>query len=203
MAVWDLLFGNYDGQEPALIFGSADGTYLGKVDRPVVVQGRMFNPRSPNEVVVDENAVNQAPPVGGTFTFRFYAHNQVDETGPPHGPTVTMHVVGVVRETAEFVFVPDGQVLVSPGFMARYGSRIARAENADIVLRHGEDRYPGVATRREHPDRPGSPVLDAHARLGAWTRHWTSRPPRCCSSPPPFSSVAAFWWPRSWDAPPR
>src|ERR1700685_3207358 len=64
VAVWDLLFGTYDHQ-PSLIFGSSDGTYLGKVDKPVVVKGRMFNPQSPNEVVVDENAVNQAPPVGG------------------------------------------------------------------------------------------------------------------------------------------
>ena len=162
-AVWDLLFGNYDGREPALIFGSADGTYLGKVDRPVVVQGRMFNPRSSDEVVVDENAVNQVPPVGGTFTFRFYDPSQVDESGTPHGPTVRMHVVGVVRETAEFLFVPDGQVLVSPGFMARYGSRISASENADIVLRHGEA---DMGTLRHDVNAliaRGSPVLDAHA----------------------------------------
>src|ERR1700722_1160096 len=130
VAVWDLLFGNQDGQPDGLIFGSADGTYLGKVDKPVVVQGRMFNPRSPDEVVIDENAVSQAPPVGGTFRYQFYAHNQVDETGVPHGPTLTMHVVGVVREVPEFVFVSEGQVLVSPGLLAQYGSRIAAAPNA-------------------------------------------------------------------------
>src|ERR1700722_4204184 len=32
VAVWDLLFGNVDGQAGGLIFASADGTYLGKVD---------------------------------------------------------------------------------------------------------------------------------------------------------------------------
>ncbi len=83
LAVWDLLFGNVNGQSGAVIFGSKDGTYLGKVDKPVVVQGRMFNPRSPDEVVVDENAVNQAPPVGGTFTFRPYARHQSDECPSP------------------------------------------------------------------------------------------------------------------------
>jgi ABC-type lipoprotein release transport system permease subunit len=163
VAVWDLLFGNYDGREPALIFGAADHTYLGKVDKPVVVKGRMFNPRSLNEVVVDENAVNQVPPVGGTFTFRFYDHKQVDESGVPHGPTVTMHVVGVVRETAEFLFVPEGQVLVSPGFMAHYGSRIAASENADIVLRHGEADMPALRHDVNTLIARGSPVLDAHA----------------------------------------
>jgi ABC-type lipoprotein release transport system permease subunit len=162
VAVWDLLFGDYD-HEPSLMFGSSDGTYLGKVDKPVVVKGRMLNPRSPNEVVVDENAVNQVPPVGGTFTYRFYAHNQVDETGPPLGPTLTMRVVGVVRELPEFVFVSEGQVLVSPGLMARYGSQIAVSENADIVLRHGEA---GMGKLRHDVNKyiaRGSPVLDAHA----------------------------------------
>src|ERR1700733_7165457 len=89
VAVWDLLFGIYDGHEPAVIFGSADGTYLGTVEKPIVVQGRMFNPHSPDEVVVDEDVGKQAPPVGGTFTYRFYNSKQVDETGPPRGPTMT------------------------------------------------------------------------------------------------------------------
>ena len=163
VAVWDLLFGIYDGHEPAVIFGSADGTYLGTVEKPIVVQGRMFNPHSPNEVVVDENNGNQVPPVGGTFTYRFYARDQPDETGPPHGPTVTMHVVGVVKEVPEFVFVSDGQVLVSPGFMAHYGPQIAVAENADIVLRHGEADMGKLRHDVNKYIAPGSPVLDAHA----------------------------------------
>ena len=157
LAVWDLLFGNYNGQPGAVIFGSKDGTYLGKVDKPVVVQGRMFNPRSPDEVVVDENSVGQAPPVGGTFTYRFYARNQSDEdTAPPKGPKVTMHVVGVVREVPEFLFVSDGQVLVSPGFLAKYGpadtdGRERRRHPPPWGGRHG-----GTPSRREHvPRRSG------------------------------------------------
>jgi FtsX-like permease family/MacB-like periplasmic core domain len=163
VAVWDLLFGVYNGHEPSLMFGSSDGTYLGKVDKPVVVKGRMFNPHSPNEVVVDENAVNQVPPVGGTFTYRFYAHNQVDETGPPHGPTLTMHVVGVVKEVPQFVFVSQGQILVSPGLMAHYRSRINVAENADIVLRHGEADMGKLRHDVNALVARGSPVLDANA----------------------------------------
>jgi FtsX-like permease family len=162
-AVWDLLFGNYNGQPGFLMFGSADGTYLGKVDKPIVMQGRMFNPRSSNEVVVDENTVGQGLPVGASFTYQFYAHDQDDQTGPPRGPKVTMHIVGVVREVPEFLFVPDGQVLVSPGFMARYGSRVAGAENADIVLRHGSA---DMGTLRHDVNAliaPGAPVLDVDA----------------------------------------
>jgi hypothetical protein len=163
VAVWDLLFGIYNGKEPAVIFGSADGTYLGKVDKPVVVKGRMFNPHSPDEVVVDENAVKQVPPIGSTFTYRFYNPKQVDETGPPHGPTVTMRVVGVVKELPQFVFVSDGQVLVSPGFVARYGSRISVAENADLVLRHGEADMRELRHDVNTLVARGAPVLDSHA----------------------------------------
>jgi hypothetical protein len=162
VAVWDLLFGNYDGQPDWLIFGSADGTYLGKVDKPVVVQGRMFNPRSPDEVVVDENAVTQTP-LGSSLRYQFYAPNQPDEAGPPRGPTLTMHVVGVVREVPEFLFVTDGQILVSPGFMARYGSRISAAPNADIVLRHGEADIGKLRQDVNALVARGSPVLDVHA----------------------------------------
>jgi ABC-type lipoprotein release transport system permease subunit len=163
VAVWDLLFGNYDDQPGALIFGSANGTYLDKVDKPVVLQGRMFNPRSTNEVVIDENAVNQAPPVGGTFTYRFYAPGQVDETGAPHGPKVVMRVVGVVREVPEFLFVPDGQIMVSPGFMARYGTLVDRPENADIVLRHGQADIGALRHDVNTLIARGTPVLDVHA----------------------------------------
>jgi hypothetical protein len=164
LAVWDLLFGNVNGQAGAVIFGSKDGTFLGKVDKPVVVRGRMFNPHSSDEVVIDENSVHQAPPVGGTFTYQFYARSQSDEdTAPPKGPKVTMHVVGVVKEVPEFLVVSQGQVLVSPGFMAKYGTQIQTAENADVKLRHGES---GVAALRRDVNNlvaPGTPVLDVHA----------------------------------------
>ena len=164
LAVWDLLFGSYDGQPGAIIFGSKNGTYLGKVENPVVVQGRMFNPHSSDEVVVDENSIGQVPPVGGTFTYQFYGSNQSTRTPSHLGVrTVTMHVVGVVRDAPEFLFVSDGQVFVSPGFLARYGSRIQTAENADVILRHGAA---DIGALRHDVDTflvPGTPVLDTHA----------------------------------------
>ena len=161
VGVWDLLFGNWNGQ-PQLIFGSADGTYLGKVDRPVVVKGRMFNPRSPNEIVVDTEAASQVP-LGTTFTFRFYSAKQFDLAGAPKGPTVTMHVVGVVNELAQFAFVSGGQVLVSPGLVAHYGSQITVAENADIVLRHGEADMGKLRHDVNAYVARGTPVLDTYA----------------------------------------
>ncbi len=162
VAVWDLLFGNVDGQQGGLIFGSDDGTYLGSVDKPVVIKGRMYNPRVPDEVVVDENAVKEAP-LGSSFRFQAYAPDQQDDLGPPHGPTLTMHVVGVVREAPEFLFVSDGQAFVSPAFVKDYRSRMAVAPNANIVLRHGAADIPALRRDVNSVITPGTPVLDTHA----------------------------------------
>jgi hypothetical protein len=114
LATWDLLFGNINGVPGGVLFGSTDGSYLGAVDKPVVVQGRMYNPHAANEVVLDENSAGGAPPVGGTFVFRPYAKDQPDGTGQPRGPNVTMHVVGIVREVPEFLVVSEGQSELGP-----------------------------------------------------------------------------------------
>jgi len=161
VAVWDLLFGTYNGQ-PQLIFGSANGTYMGKVDSPIVVKGRMYNPRASDEVVVDTQTASLVP-LGSTFTFRFYSSKQADLTGAPKGPAVKMHVVGVVNELAQFTFISGGEVMVSPGFIARYGSQITAAENADIVLRHGEADMGKLRHDVNAYLARGTPVLDTYA----------------------------------------
>jgi ABC-type lipoprotein release transport system permease subunit len=162
VAVWDLLFGSYEGQ-PQLLFGAAaDGTYLGKVDKPVVVEGRMLNLHSPNEVIVDTEAASQLP-LGTTFKFRFYSPKQVSLSGNPDGPTITFHVVGVVNELAQFAFVSGGQALVSPGFLARYGSQVGTAENADVILRDGEAGMSELRNDVNAYVAPGTPVLDTYA----------------------------------------
>ena len=53
LAPWDLMFGTSGGQ-PVILFGSDDGRWLGTVDRPVVLSGHMFDPRSDDQMVVDE-----------------------------------------------------------------------------------------------------------------------------------------------------
>ncbi len=163
LAVWNLLFGNVNGQQGGLLFGSADGTYLGSVDKPVVVRGRMFNPAASNEMVLDENAAKDGPPVGATITFQPYAPDQPETTGQPRGPKVTMHVVGVVRTVPQFLFASDGQALVSPGFMVRYGSQILDLQNADVVLRHGSADVGALRRDMNRLVAPGAPVLDVHA----------------------------------------
>src|SRR4051794_14063318 len=42
LGVWDLVDGNLDGQPGATLFASDDGRWTGTVDKPVVIEGRMF-----------------------------------------------------------------------------------------------------------------------------------------------------------------
>ena len=161
IAVWDLLFGAVDNKPGALLFGSDGGTYLTRVDKPVIVNGRPLDPAASDEVVVDENSTKEAP-LGSSFTFQPYGPSQTDTTGQPTGPKVTMHVVGVARELQESVFVTEGQVLVSPAFIAKYGNDVLRLQNADVALRHGAADI-GALRRDAGSLLGGAPVLDLHA----------------------------------------
>ncbi len=111
--------------------------------------------------MVDENLATQQP-LGSTFTFQPYGPTQTDTTGQPTGPKVTMHVVGVARDLQEFLFVTQGQALVSPGFLAKYGNQVLRLQNADVRLRRGAADID--ALRRDAGTLlSGAPVLDLHA----------------------------------------
>jgi hypothetical protein len=164
LAVWDLLFGNINNQPGGLLFGSDDGTYLGAVDKPIVVKGRMFDPKAADELVVDEHLVKDAP-LGSTIEFQAYGADQplVNSTGDlPHGLKITMHVVGVVREVPEHLFVYQGQALVSPGFLARYRNQITAHPNANVRLQHGPSDIAALKRDVSSLMAPGVPVLDLH-----------------------------------------
>src|SRR5690349_4520570 len=61
LARWFLLFGVSPGEaEETTLFGSVDGAWGTTIDRPVVVRGRMYDPRAADELVVDEDAAKQA-----------------------------------------------------------------------------------------------------------------------------------------------
>lgn len=161
VAVWDLLFGNVDGEPGGLLFASHDGRFLGEVGRPVVVEGRMYDDDAPLEVVVSEPAAKTVP-VGSTFAFQPFTPDQTGFENDPRGPRVTMKVVGAVRLVNQFLFTPE-QVLVSPGFRARYGHEALLLENADVKLAGGPA---DIAALKRHVDElvaPGTPVLDLHS----------------------------------------
>jgi hypothetical protein len=88
LARWNLAFGVVDGEEDAVLFIPSDGHWLGDVDRPVIIDGRMFDPEAADEVVVDEPlAAAEGIGVGDTFNFTPYGPDQSDlGADPPNGP---------------------------------------------------------------------------------------------------------------------
>jgi ABC-type lipoprotein release transport system permease subunit len=157
LAVWDLLFGSVGGQPGAVLFASNDGRWGTVIDKPVVLQGRMWNPRA-DEIVIDQQlAEGDHLGVGAVIPFHAFAPDQPDKIGQPTGPTILLHVVGIVRDTEEFLFTPGG--IVSPAVLQHYGSRIFVLPNAMVRLRAGGG---GIAALRRDATAliaPNVPVL--------------------------------------------
>ena len=161
LAVWDLFFCNIEGQEGGVLFASGGNGWLSSIDKPVVLAGRMFNPKADNEVVVnDQVAAVEHIRVGEVVPVQAYALDQPSATGTPHGPMMKLRVVGIVRTAEELLFVPN--VLVSPGVVAKYGHQAVFDPNAVVRVKGGAA---GMAALRRDVNSlvaPGVPVLDLH-----------------------------------------
>jgi hypothetical protein len=161
LAVWDLFFCNIYGQEGGVLFASGGNGWLSSVDKPVVLAGRMFNPRADDEIVVnDQLAAAEDIHVGEVVPVQAYALDQPSATGTPHGPKMKLRVVGIVRTAEELLFVPN--VLVSPGVVAKYGHQAVFDPNAVVRVKGGAA---GMAALRRDVNSlvaPGVPVLDLH-----------------------------------------
>ena len=161
LAVWDLFFCNIEGQEGGVLFASGGNGWLSSIDKPVVLAGRMFNPKADNEVVVnDQVAAVEHIRLGEVVPVQAYALDQPSATGTPHGPMMKLRVVGIVRTAEELLFVPN--VLVSPGVVAKYGHQAVFDPNAVVRVKGGAA---GMAALRRDVNSlvaPGVPVLDLH-----------------------------------------
>lgn len=161
LAPWDLMFGFVGGQT-AIFFASDDGRWLGTVDRPVVLQGRMFDPKSDDEMVIDEQvAATEHLGVGAVVPFQAYAPDQPDTSGTPAGAKVDLHITGIVRDVDEYLFSPGA--LVSPGVVAHYRNDMFLLDNAMVRLRHGEADIATLRTDANNLVAPGVPVLDLYS----------------------------------------
>lgn len=158
LAPWNLLFGYIDGQPGGVLFASADGRWGTVVDKPVVLQGRMWNAHA-DEMVVDEQvAAAMNVHVGTVILFHAYAPDQPSTAGEPKGALVPIRVVGIVRDTEEFLFSPGGEV--SPGVLDNHRGQIFFGPNAMVRLRPGEG---GDAALHRDVSRiigPNVPILD-------------------------------------------
>jgi ABC-type lipoprotein release transport system permease subunit len=160
---WGLAFGNVDGEEEGVLFVPMDDVWLNKVDRPIVVSGRMFDPQAPDEVVVSDDAPPYADgtpvTVGSTFPFTPMTQNAVFGE-PTTGPSLDVRVVGIVHTPLSYVFT--GGAFLSPGFLATYGDTAFVAENAVVQLRHPEADIGALRRDASADVADGVPVLDFH-----------------------------------------
>jgi hypothetical protein len=160
---WYLLFGQIPGDpQEAVLFGSVGEAWGTQTDKPVVIHGRMYNPRATDEMVVDEEtAKHEHVQLGQTFDFHAYAPGQDDTSGaPPAGAKFPLHVVGIVRTTQEFLFTPLS--MLSPGVLTAHRSDMLWIENAFVHLRPGAGGVGALQRDANQLIAPGTPVFDLH-----------------------------------------
>ena len=84
-------------------FPLADDQMTRTIERPVMVAGRLFNPRRADEVIVTPKfAATSGKHVGDTLTLQLASVQQANQeydgsTGPPLGPKIRVRIVGVGR----------------------------------------------------------------------------------------------------------
>lgn len=165
LARWKIVFGLMEGSTESLpMFIPADEHWLGDIDRPVVIRGRMFDRTAADEVVIDEETVRFGLDVGSAITFRAFGPKQDDTTGDaPTGPTLRLRVVGVIRETSQFLF-SGGFIFPTPAVLVQHSSEMLVVENAHVQLRD-PDRDISLLQRDVNTMvAKGAPVLDLHAQ---------------------------------------
>ncbi len=164
LARWFLTFGVIPGEaDEGVLMGSVDGQWGTTIDRPVVMHGRMYDPRAADEMIVDEDVAKEAHlHVGSVLPFHAYGPQQDDTSGdPPSGAALQLRVVGIVRMTPQFLFTP--LVVLSPGVLAAHGDDILWIENGFVHLRPGAGGVEALQRDANRDLKPGTPVLDLRA----------------------------------------
>jgi hypothetical protein len=140
-------------------FPPADNNAMTTVERPVVLQGRLANQNRVDEIVVSPNFVRTYHKgVGAPLTIHLYTPRQVNamstgaDAGPPRGPRIPAHIVGVVRSpfATDQVGSPGGMsptAALFANYRANFVGTSAAARNnvyinALLRLRGGESALP-------------------------------------------------------------
>jgi hypothetical protein len=137
-------------------FPPADSQFGRTLERPVVLAGRLFNPRRTGEVVVTPKFVaSYGKGVGDMLTLHLASPQQVDvgyngTSGPPRGPIIRARIVGVGRTPWGLDADGPGQrgaVLPSPALFAHYRANIMGTSgqtyiNALVRLKGGAAAIP-------------------------------------------------------------
>ncbi len=138
-------------------FPPADDQMTRTIERPVIFQGRLFNPDRVDEVVATPQFMTSfSKHVGDTVTLHLASPKQASlgydgSTGPPRGPVIRATIVGVGRSFWASVNVEGpgqkGSVLPSPALFAHYRADIMGTSgqayiNALVRLKGGSAAVP-------------------------------------------------------------
>jgi hypothetical protein len=179
-----------------LDFPPGNAAMLETVERPVILQGRMYNPARADEVVAtahfmsayhlrlgDPLTVHLSSPAQGEAGF------DASEGAKSLGPAVTVHIVGVVRSPFWMDTPGDsGAVLPTYAFVQQYRPDIigpqpagsADFTNAVIRLKGGEQEIPAFKTDLARvTGRSDIDVMDNEQWIGAPARKSTGYEAAC------------------------
>jgi hypothetical protein len=139
-------------------FPTADDQLTRTIERPVVLRGRLANPRRADEVIVTPKfAASYGKHVGDPLTLHLASVQQVNggydgsSGAPPRGPAVRVRIVGVARSLWISVDADDtgqtGGVLATPALFTRYRANMVGTNgqtyiNALLRLRGGAAAIP-------------------------------------------------------------
>jgi hypothetical protein len=144
------------------VLGAADSNLFRRVDRPIVLRGRLPDPQRPDEAVVNDRAEGEEGlRVGSRVRLYSFSRAQianVSESGfrsgeRPNGPQFAVRVVGVIREPDDIAVVPvaqhsiydsSGSLYTTPAFLRKYAATVRIPfeelpgnEIVRVQLRHG------------------------------------------------------------------
>jgi hypothetical protein len=122
-------------------FPPIDASLTRTIERPVVLAGRVYDPRRADEVVVTPQfaaAFGKKP--GDTLSLELASVKQANagydgtSGGPPRGPRVQVHIVGVVR-SPWFMDSPGGSggVISSPALFAQHPANIVGTNHQAFI----------------------------------------------------------------------
>ena len=137
-------------------FPLADDQMTRTIERPVMMAGRLFDPRRTDEVIVTPRfAATSGKHVGDRLTLELASVQQANQeydgsTGPPLGPKIRARIVGVGRTPwgldADTPGSPGG-ILTTPALFSRYRTNMMGTNgqayiNALVRLKGGQSAIP-------------------------------------------------------------
>jgi hypothetical protein len=153
-------------------FPLADDQMTRTIERPVMMAGRLFNPRRADEVIITPKfAATSGKHVGDTLTLELASVRQANQeydgsSGPPLGPRIRTRIVGVGRTPwgldADTPGSPGG-ILTTPALFTRYRANMMGTNgqayiNALVRLKGGQAAIP--AFRRDLAQVTGRSDID-------------------------------------------